>query len=195
MRNETNWVSYEEMLRRKAAKPKYSLDIRTPATSVGLYLLGLAVVIRCVYFSEHGGTAGYLAIHLLLPVLAAVTFFTVVLKGLPAEYTALGVLFGVVFFMVKAFTFATRLHTVLCLILYLTVLFLYSATVFGLIPTKKLLYPLFGLPLLYHIFVEDMQLYVFAEPPVPYFEWLPEISVLLIMAGLLCISIGLERRT
>ena len=38
-----------------------------------------------------------------------------------------------------------------------------------------------------------MQLYVFAEPPVPYFEWLPEISVLLIMAGLLCISMGLER--
>jgi hypothetical protein len=42
--------------------------------------------------------------------------------------------------------------------------------------------------------VEDLQLYVFAEPPVPYFEWLPEISVLLIMAGLLCVSLGLERR-
>ena len=92
-------------------------------------------------------------------------------------------------------TFASKLHTVLCVMLYLLVLGLYSATVFGWLPTKNLLYPLFGLPLLYHIFVEDMQLYVFARPPVPYFEWLPEVSVLLIMAGLLCISVGLEQKT
>ena len=103
-------------------------------------------------------------------------------------------LFGVVFFIIKAFTFASKLHTILCVILYITVLSLYSATVFGKIKTKKLLYPLFGLPLLYHICVEDMQLYVFAEPVVPYFEWLPEISVLLIMAGLLNVSLGLEER-
>lgn len=172
----------------------YILNIKNKFTALGLAMMALAVVIRCVYFAVHGGTAGHLTVHLLLPVLAAVTFFAVVLRRKPAEYTALGVLFGVVFFIIKAFTFASSLHTILCVILYLTVLGLYSATVFGVIPTKKLLYPLFGLPLLYHIFVEDMQLYVFAEPPVPFFEWLPEISVLLIMAGLLCISLGLERR-
>ena len=175
-------------------RPSYTLHINNRFTAAGLSMMALAVVIRCVYFGVHGGSAGHLTVHLLLPVLAAVTFFVVVLRGLPAEYTALGVLFGVVFFIIKAFTFSSRLHTILCVILYLTVLCLYSATVFGWIPTKKLLYPLFGLPLLYHIFVEDMQLYVFAEPPVPYFEWLPEISVLLIMAGLLCVSLGLEKR-
>ena len=156
-------------------------------------MMAVSVLIRMGYFAAHGGSAGHLTVHLLLPILAAVTFFVVVLKGMPADYTALGVLFGVVFFIIKAFAFASKLHTFLCVILYLLVLSLYSATVFGLLPTKKLLYPLFGLPLLYHIFVEDMQLYVFAEPPVPFFEWLPEISVLLIMAGLLCISLGLER--
>ena len=175
-------------------KPSYSLHINNCFTAAGLSMLGLAVVIRCVYFGVHGGGVGHLTVHLLLPILAAATIFTVVLRKAPAEYTALGVLFGVVFFMIKAFTFASKLHTFLCLILYLLVLLLYSATVFGLLPTKKLLYPLFGLPLLYHIFVEDMKLYVFAQPPVPYFEWLPELSVLLIMAGLLCISLGLEKR-
>ena len=174
--------------------PSYILRIQNKFTALGLFMLGLAVVIRCVYFGVHDGTIGHLTVHLLLPILAAVTFFVVVLRGLPAEYTALGVLFGVVFFVIKAFTFPSRLHTILCVILYITVLSLYSATVFGKIKTKKLLYPLFGLPLLYHIFVEDMQLYVFAEPAVPYFEWLPEISVLLIMAGLLNVSLGLEQR-
>ena len=177
-----------------ATKPKYTLDIRTPATAVGLLLLALAVVIRCVYFAVHGGTLGHLTVHLLLPILAAVTFFAVVLTHRPVEYTALGVLFGVVFFIIKSLSFASRLHTILCIILYLTVLGLYSATVFGLLPTKKLLYPLFGLPLLYHIFVEDMKLYVFADPPVPFFEWLPEISVLLIMAGLLCLSVAMKKK-
>lgn len=175
-------------------KPIYSLHLNNKFTVLGLGMMAVSVLIRMVYFAAHGGGAGHLTVHLLLPILAAVTFFVVVLKGMPAEYTALGVLFGVVFFIIKAFTFASKLHTFLCVILYLLVLSLYSATVFGLLPTKKLLYPLFGLPLLYHIFVEDMQLYVFAEPPVPFFEWLPEISVLLIMAGLLCISLGLERK-
>ena len=175
-------------------KPIYSLHLNNKFTVLGLGMMAVSVLIRMVYFAAHGGSAGHLTVHLLLPILAAVTFFVVVLKGMPAEYTALGVLFGVVFFIIKAFTFASKIHTILCVMLYLLVLTLYSATVFGLLPTKKQLYPLFGLPLLYHIFVEDMQLYVFARPPVPFFQWLPEISVLLIMAGLLCISLGLERK-
>ena len=109
--------------------------------------------------------------------------------------TALPVLMGVVFFMVKAFTFETMTHTVLCLILYTAVLVIYSLTIFGIIRTKYLLYPLFGLPLLYHIFVEDMQIYILAEPPVPFFEWLPEISVLCIMAALLCVSVAMRKKT
>lgn len=176
-------------------KLSYSLQIQNRYTAAGLSMMAVSVLIRILYFTVEGGSAGTLTVHLLLPILAALTFFYVVLRHSDhAEYTALGVLFGVVFFIIKAFTFANRLHTTLCVILYLAVLTLYSATVFGLIPTKKLLYPLFGLPLLYHVFVEDMQLYVFAEPPVPFFQWLPEISVLLIMAGLLCVSLGLQKK-
>jgi hypothetical protein len=107
--------------------------------------------------------------------------------------TALSVLFGVVFFIVKAFTFESTLHTSLCIVLYLAVLSLYSLTVFDVIRIKYLLYPLFALPLLYHIFVEDMQIYILAEPAVPFFEWLPEISVLCIMAALLCVSIAMQK--
>ena len=177
-------------------KSSYSLHMSNRWTAVGMSMMTLSVLIRTVYFAVEGGSVGHLIVHWLLPVLAALTFFYVLLRhSNHAEYTALGVLFGVVFFIIKAFTFESRIHTILCVILYLLVLTLYSATVFGLLPTKKQLYPLFGLPLLYHIFVEDMQLYVFADPAVPYFQWLPEISVLLIMAGLLCISLGLERNT
>jgi len=95
---------------------------------------------------------------------------------------------GCAFFALKALTFPSVLHTVLCLCLYALVLVLYTATVTGRVPTQKLLIPLFALPLLYHIFVEDMQktwtLHTF----------LPELSVLCCMAALLCISLAMKKK-
>lgn len=66
-----------------------------------------------------------------------------------------------------------------------------AAVVLGFLPTKKLLYPLFGLPLLYHIFVEDMQYYV---PPIPVWDWMPEISVLCIMAALFSLTFAMQQK-
>ena len=99
---------------------------------------------------------------------------------------------GVVFFVLKAMDFAP-LHRNLCLLLYTAVLVLYFLTVLGIIPTVKLLYPLFGLPFLYHVFVEDTKAYFFADPPVPVVEWMPEISVLCIMASLFCLTFSMKK--
>lgn len=174
----------------------YSIDRNHPAARTSVMLMALCACIRCYYFARTGGAPLHLAVHLGLPLLSAAIFLYVVLfRGKThMGYTVLSVLSGVVFFIIKALSFPSRVHTVLCIILYLTVLSLYSMTVLGVLPGKKQLYPLFGLPLLYHIFVEDTQLYIFADPPVPFLEWLPEISVLMIMASLLCISIAMEKR-
>ncbi len=174
----------------------YRIDPRRPAARLAVLLMTLCALIRCYYFVRTGGSPAHLTVHLGLPLAAAAIFLWVVLRRGETHTgcTVLSVLCGVVFFIVKALSFPSRLHTILCILLYLTVLTLYSLTVLGRIPTKKLLYPLFGLPLLYHIFVEDTQLYIFADPPVPFLEWLPEISVLMIMASLLCISMALEKR-
>ena len=55
-------------------KPSYTLEIGNGFTALGLLMMAVSVTIRCVYFAVHGGTIGYLTVHLLLPVLAAVTF-------------------------------------------------------------------------------------------------------------------------
>ena len=180
----------------KLLKSPYRIDPRRPAARLAVVLMALCALIRCYYFARAGGSPAHLAVHLGLPLAAAAVFLWVVLRRGETHTgcTVVSVLCGVVFFIVKALSFPSRLHTILCILLYLTVLSLYSLTVLGRIPTKKLLYPLFGLPLLYHIFVEDMQLYILADPPVPFLEWLPEISVLMIMASLFCISVALEKR-
>ncbi len=132
-------------------------------------------------------------LHVLLPTLAAVCFVGgMALGGRSFKGGCLvSVALGVVFFVLKARAFAP-VHRVLCTVLYLAVLLLFYASVLGYLPTKNLLYPLFGLPLLYHIFVEDTRYYFFADPPVPVWDWMPELSVLCIMAGLFCLTFAME---
>ncbi len=178
-------------------RPKiFYIPRRCGATAAAVLFALASALIRGVYYAIAPMTCLVFWIYFVNVIAAAVWLAVSVMwfgERCP-QLTVISVVMGVVFFMVKAFTFETMTHTVLCLILYTAVLVLYSLTVFGIIRTKYLLYPLFGLPLLYHIFVEDMQIYLLADPRPPFFEWLPEISVLCIMAALLCISIAMRKR-
>lgn len=180
----------------KLKTPTYIVEKTNPFSKASVLCMTLCILIRIFYFSVTGAEFTELLVHLFLPLASAVIFIiTVIFLGeRHSNLTILSVALGVLFFIIKAFSFESKIHTALCIILYIGVIVLYSLTLLGIIPTKKLLYPLFGLPLVYHIFVEDMKLYVFAEPKVPFVEWLPEISVLLIMAGLLFISVALKRQ-
>lgn len=172
-----------------------TVDRAHPGTRLACLFMALAALIRLGYYLSPGAAEAALWLHLLLPVLAALCFLSGMALG--GRYVRSGCLaavaLGVVFFILKAQTFAP-VHKTLCTILYLAVLVLFWGTLLGWLPTKKLLYPLFGLPFLYHLLVEDTRLYFFADPPVPVFHWLPEVSVLCIMAGLFCLTFGLETR-
>lgn len=168
---------------------------RHPMALTACCFMAASAVIRLWHYLPGVLTPQILWIHLALPVSAAVIFLIgMILGGKWAKAAAVvATVLGVTFFILKAFSF-TPLHQALCTILYLAVLCLFISTILGWLPTKKQLYPLFGLPLIYHIVVEDTQLYFFADPPVPVWDWMPEISVLCIMAGLLCLSIALKTR-
>ena len=130
-------------------------------------------------------------VHLCLPTAAAVFFLAgmLVKRGryaVPASIAA--VVLGVVFFIVKAASFAPW-HRALCTLLYLAVLVLYTLTAAGVLPTKKLLYPLFGLPLAFHIVTDLLEQ---AQMPLPLWDWMTELSVLCIMAGLFCLTFGMK---
>lgn len=88
----------------------------------------------------------------------------------------------VVFFLYKALSFSSVLHTVLCTILYLAVLVFFLLTALGVLRTRIFLLLLAGLPLLVHI-IMDLSDYE------GFFLFLPELSVLLLMASLLCLAL------
>ena len=131
-------------------------------------------------------------LQILLPLAANMTFVLILLwDGSDRLFrSAIPVWLGCVFFAAKALGFPSVVHTVLCLLLYALVAALYTATVTGCIPTQKLLWFLFGLPMLYHVFVEDRR-----KIGWPLHDWLPEISVLLCMAALLSVSLAMKKRT
>lgn len=162
-------------------------------TRLAAAFMAASAALRLMYYLPQELPARFAAVHVGLPVAAAVCFLAAVLVRGRLEKPGLlaALALGVAFFLLKAVSFSP-LHRALCTALYLGVLALFGGTVLGLLPTKKLLYPLFGLPLLVHLFVEDPQKYFFSG--VPIWDWLPEISVLCIMAGLLTLSVALEDR-
>ena len=140
-------------------------------------------------------TAEFVTFQIVLPILCNLLFIVLVLYAGRRFFslTFIPVILGVMFFIIKAFGFDSILHTILCICLYLAVAFIYTATVFGVIRTKWLLAPLFGLPLIVHIYL-DRDMIAPKGQTVALAELLPEISVLCIMAALLCICVAMKRR-
>ena len=103
------------------------------------------------------------------------------------------VILGAVFFIVRSLGFESMVHTVLCILLYAAVIALYTGTVFGVIRTKWILAALFGLPFLYHIFVEDLPALRDTANPVSFSGGMQEMSVLCIMLGLFCLALSMKK--
>lgn len=164
-------------------------------SNISMILMTVSAILRIIYFSKRDVSAPDLIFELIFPIFAAIIFVIAIciFGEQRPEISFIPVLMGVIFFIYKSLKFDSRIHTSLCIVLYIAVAIIFGITIFGLIKFKYLLYPLFGLPLIYHIFIEDMKLYVFADPPVPYFEWLPEISVLCIISSLLFLSFSIKK--
>lgn len=177
-------------------KQKKRVVYRLPGGSIPAILSALfmacSAVVRIVWAcGEDAVSRPTLWLQILLPIAANLLFaLTLLGSGRDRLYrTAPAVWLGCVFFAVKAFTFPSMVHTVLCLCLYALVAALYTATVTGRVPTQIPLWFLFGLPLVYHLIVEDL----LGKQGWPLHAWLPEISVLCCMVSLLSASVGMRR--
>ena len=173
-------------------KRKYVASI--PAANLWVALSALcavcSAVVRIVWACrEDAISRPALLLQVYLPIAAALWFALMLFfSGRDRLYrTAIPMWMGCVFFAVRAFTLDTVLHTALCLCLYALVGVLYTLTVTGRISTEKLLWPLFGLPLAYHVLIEH-------RISGPTGGWLAESSVLLIMAALLLASFAMRVR-
>lgn len=173
-------------------KIRYHIEPGGALTRVAVCFMALSIVLRaawCLIWPKEAAEAG-MTVHVLLPLCACALFIVCLLlcgrRALWLSFIPAAV--GVVFFILKAETFVWW-HRLLCTLLYLLVAALYGAAAFSIAPVKKLLVPLFALPLAFHVFVQDM---ILQRESMTAALWLQEGSVLCIMAGLLCVALALK---
>lgn len=183
---------------KETGKPrvKFFVDKNSWLVHAAVLLMAFSAVFRLVGCWGMLGERFFAATQLALPLACNLLFIVcLLLFGARAFWTtAIPVILGVVFFIIKSFTFDSWLHTVLCILLYILVAVLYTATAFGVVRTKWLLVPLFGLPFIYHVVIEDAAALRDAANSVTFSAALQEMSVLCIMLALLFTALAMQSR-
>ena len=179
-----------------SSRVKYYIPRGSFFAESAMILLILAAVFRVIgcwgYWNDYVNFLMLLALPVCCCLLLALCILLFGKKGF--FLSVIPVLLGVVFFVFKSLSFNSWLHTVLCILLYILVAVIYTATVFGWIGTKWLLPPLFVLPFVYHIVIEDLPALNNTAVPVTFAAGMQEMSILCIMAALFCVGMGLKKR-
>ena len=180
----------------ESGRTRFYLDKTGFFAESAVILLAMAIIFRVIGCIGMWGNRVDAIMLVLLPVLCCLLLILcIVLLGKKGFFLSfIPVLLGVVFFVFKSLGFESWMHTVLCVILYVVVAVIYTATVIGWIHTKWLLPVLFGLPFIYHVAVEDIPALIKIPESVTFAAGMQEMSVLCIMAALFCIGMGLKKR-
>lgn len=176
-------------------KIKYTIDKKSFFGHSAILLMVMSAIFRVIGCWGLWTDTVFAVMHIALPVVSCVLLILCVsFLGKKGFFlSCVPVIMGVAFFIYKAFSFESRIHMLLCILLYIAVAVLYTGTVVGSIHTKWLLPPLFGLPFIYHVFVEDLPALSNTAVPVTFSAGMQEMSVLCIMAALFCVGMGLKK--
>ncbi len=176
-------------------KVRFSIDRSGFFAESAVFLLFMSIIFRVIGCWGMWTDRVSAIMNILLPVSCCLLLILCVLllgkKGFFLSF--IPVLLGVVFFVFKSLSFDNWLPIVLSILLYMVIAVAYTGTVFGWIPTKWLLPPLFGLPFLYRVYTD---LRVLSEGPesVSFLAGMQELSILCIVAAVFCIGMGLKKR-
>ena len=177
-------------------KVKFYVEKESKLVQSAVVLMLLSAVFRLIGCWGKFNDSFFAITQIALP-LCCNLLFILVLMTMGKRFfslTAVPVVLGVLFFIIKATTFESWLHMLLCILLYIVVALLYCATVFGVIPTKWPLVPLFALPFLYHVCIEDVAKLQDTVNPMSFAEGMQEMSVLCIMLALLCTALAMKKK-
>lgn len=179
----------------KQQKVRFWVDKKSFLVQAAVILMALSAVFRLIGCWGMWSDPFFASTQIVLPLCCNLLFIAcLLLFGKRAfSLTCVPFLAGIVFFIIKAFTFESWVHTVLCLCLYIGLSVLYVLAVFGSAKIKYLLAPIFGLVFLYHVFVEDLAALRDVENPVTLAAGMQEISVLCIILALFFLSLAMKR--
>ena len=178
-------------------KLRYSVDRNSIFVKLTVILLGLSVLFRLIGCWGFWNTQdkGYIWLQVILPVIACGLYIALILRfGSSFSLTAAPVVLGAVFFIAHAFTLSGWLLIAVSVVLVLLVTVGYCAVVFGAVVNKLFLLPLFGLPFLYKLMINDRATLLAKPGAMPLEYWLPELSALCILLALCLITFAMKKK-
>ena len=179
----------------KTEKVRFYTERNSFGVQAMIILMALSIAFRLIGCWGLWNDRSFAIAQIALPIGSALLLMAFIwLFGRRALWLSfIPVILGAVFFIIKSLSFESTVHTVLCILLYSAVIALYTGTVFGVIRTRWILVLLFGLPFLYHIFIEDLPALRDTANPVSFSGGMQEMSVLCIMLGLFCLSFSMKK--
>ncbi len=179
----------------KTDRVKYYIDRSGFGIQAMVILMALSIAFRIIGCWGLWNDHNFAVLQIALPIVSALLYIlSIWFFGKHAVWLSfVPVVLGAVFFIVKSLGFESKLHMILCILLYIGVIALYFCTVFGIIRTKWFLVLLFLLPFLYHIFVEDLAALRDVSNPVNFADGMQEMSVLCVMLGLFFTALSLKK--
>ena len=113
----------------------------------------------------------------------------------PLWLSTIPVAFAFVSLMFKLFLnprYQGALHHVLTILLYLALLAIWILTMTGVLRIKWILAGLIALPLLIHLFGEDLPIWLGKAAPISYVRWMQEAALLSMMLSMLFFILAME---
>ena len=182
---------------RKPDKIRYTLRRKGFLFSGALLLIALSILFRLIGywgFWSHITSTTYTQVF--LPVLCALLLivFLPVFANHGLWMTAIPIVLEAVFFILETGHISVWWVKAVSILLYIVIAIIYTMTVFGKIPSKWPLVISIGVPLVYHLAVQDRSSLLEASSPDTLIAWMPEISAMAFVLALLLITLALVKK-
>ena len=175
---------------------KFFVDSEGLFTHGAIIFMVLAAIFTLLGSLGQSADRFFMLTGLVLPLICEVLFtLCIALFGRKTMLlTALPTVLFAVFFIIRAFSFASAVFIVIFTVLYLAVAVLFTATVFGWIRNKWILAAFIFLTLAFNVAVRDYPALSAVTVTVTFPALMQEIAVLFILMGLLFSALALKSR-
>lgn len=182
------------------ALTRFSIDQHSPFALLCIGFLVLSSVFVILGTKGKWQDLRYVITQVVLMVLSALLLIVYILffNRQPLWLSSIPFFLALVSLMFKLFLnprFQGALHHVLTILLYSALLAAWILTMTGVIRTKWILFGLIALPLLIHIFGEDLPILIGKADPISYVRWMQEGALLSMMLSMLFFILSMKQNS
>lgn len=175
----------------------FYIDQNSALTAICIVFLVSAAVFVILGAKGQWNDSRYVITQVVLMVLSVLLLiiYILFLNKQPLWISTIPILLALVSLMFKLFLnprFQGAAHHVLTIVLYSVLLLIWTLTVTGVIRNKWILFGLISLPLIIHLFGEDLPIWLKKAAPISYVRWMQEAALLSMMLSLLFFILAMK---